>query len=161
MTTVLISLVIAFIYVVINIITTKKIPESISSLVYNLDKTQQWIWIIWMWTISILLGPQLIQILPDNIEGLGFATMASLMFCGAMPLVKEDKNVLHNIFGVSAGILSQVCVAIINPLWLLVWIVILLLFVTSLVKSNKVLNKYGVFIAESLCAASTYGSLIS
>lgn len=48
----------------------------------------------------------MIEALNENVKGLGFATMASLVFCGAMPLIKNDKNTLHNIFGVSAGVLS-------------------------------------------------------
>ena len=48
----------------------------------------------------------MIEALNENVKGLGFATTASLVFCGAMPLIKKDKNTLHNIFGVSAGVLS-------------------------------------------------------
>ena len=59
-----------------------------------------------MWTIALTTGPYMVEALNENVEGLGFATMASLAFCGAMPLIKKDKNTLHNIFGVSAGVLS-------------------------------------------------------
>ena len=160
MTLIAISGIIALLYVIINIITSKKVPESISAMVYSLPKGKQWIWTIYIWIIACTVGPYMIQALDENVEGLGFATMASLAFCGAMPLIKKDKNTLHNIFGVSAGVLSQICVALINPMWLLVWIVMLILFIVHLIKPNKILSKYSVFISECLCAASMYGSLI-
>ena len=59
-----------------------------------------------MWTIAFTISPYIIESLDENFKVLGFLMMASLAFCGAMPLIKKDKNTLHNIFGVSAGILS-------------------------------------------------------
>ena len=158
MTLIAIFGIIALLYVIINIITSKKVPESISAMVYSLPKSKQWIWTIYIWTIACTVGPYMIQALNENVEGLGFATMASLAFCGAMPLIKNDKNTLHNIFGVSAGILSQICVALINPMWLLVWIVMIVFIIPKL---NKILSKYSVFISECLCATSIYCSLIN
>lgn len=156
MITTMISAGIASLYVVINSIITNKIPESISSLVYNLKSPQSYIWTIWMWLTSATIYPELINKLNDSVKPIGFATLASLVFCGAMPLIKNEKNTLHNIFGVIAGILSQVCVAFIKPELLIVWIVMLILLVTS----KHTLEKYGVFIAECLCAISTYVSLM-
>ena len=156
MITTMVSAGIASLYVIINSIITKRIPESISSLVYNLKPTQSYIWIIWMWLTSATVYPQLVNELSDSSKPVGFATLASLVFCGAMPLVKNEKNTLHNIFGILAGVLSQVCVTFIKPELLIVWVMMLILLVTS----KSTLEKYGVFIAECLCAISTYGSLM-
>ena len=59
-----------------------------------------------MWTIAFTISPYIIELLDENFKVLGFATTASLAFCGAMPLIRKNKNTLHNIFGVSAGVLS-------------------------------------------------------
>ena len=160
MTLIAISGIIALLYIIINIITSKKVPESISAMVYNLPKDKQWIWILYIWTIAFTIGPYIIESLDENFKVLGFLMIASLAFCGAMPLVEDSENIAHNVFGICAGILSQICVALINPMWLLVWIVMLILFIVHLIKPNKILSKYSVFISECLCAASMYGSLI-
>ena len=138
MTLIAISGIIALLYVIINIITSKKVPESISAMVYDLPKDKQWIWILYMWTIAFTVSPHIIELLDENFKVLGFLMMASLAFCGAMPLVEDSKNIAHNVFGISAGILSQICVALINPKWLLVWIVMIVFIVPKL---NKILSE--------------------
>ena len=156
------SIITTITYVVTYIIKNKELPQSISAMVYSLPKKQEWIWTAWMFTLAILTAPALLNALPDNLEGVGFATVASLAFCGAMPLVKSEKNTLHDIFGIATGILSQICVAIIAPKWLLVWIVMLVLYTLKLFKvdiASKLLNQKAVFIAESLCVTSLFGSL--
>lgn len=158
MTLIAISGIIALLYVIINIITSKKVPESISAMVYNLPKDKQWIWILYMWTIAFTISPYIIELLDENFKVLGFLMMASLAFCGAMPLVEDSENIAHNVFGICAGILSQICVALINPMWLLVWIVMIVFIIPKL---NKILSKYSVFISECLCATSIYCSLIN
>lgn len=120
-TSLIISAALAVLFVGATIMRTKKIPESISAMVYSLPKSSRWIWIVWMWAVSLTLAPSLIE----KCGLVGFLTIGCLIFCGAMPLVKDEPNKMHNVFGIAAGILSQVCVAIINPWWLLLWIVLL------------------------------------
>lgn len=59
-----------------------------------------------MWTIAFTISPYIIELLDENFKVLGFLMMASLAFCGAMPLVEDSENIAHNVFGICAGILS-------------------------------------------------------
>lgn len=144
----LISSAIAGEFLLIDIIKNKKIPQSISATIYDLPKAQKWVWTIWMWFISLTACIPMMDKIPAP---LGFATMASLMFCGALPLQKKQSQTMHNIFGISSGILSQICVAIMNPACLAVWALMPIALIKKL-KNNAV------FIAELICAVSLYCS---
>ena len=148
---ILISIIMAVLYVGAAIIIKREIPVSISSLVYILPEGRwRWLWTIWIWITGLLLIVPLIDALPDEWKFLGFFTIASLMFCGAIPLFIEEYNTWHNILGVAAGILSQVCVAIINPWHLTLWILIL----SALLMKSKT-----VFISEVICFISLVCSI--
>lgn len=148
---ILISIIMAVLYVGAAIIIKREIPVSISSLVYILPEGRwRWLWTIWIWITGLLLIVPLIDALPDEWKFLGFFTIASLMFCGAIPLFIEEYNTWHNILGVAAGILSQVCVVIINPWYLTLWILIL----SALLMKSKT-----VFISEVICFISLVCSI--
>lgn len=140
------------------------IPVSISSLVYTLPKNQQWMWIVWMWGVSLLLTPPLLDALGDY-SLIGFLTIGCLIFCGAMPLVRNESNTLHNVFGITAGVLSQIDVALINAWWLLSWL-IMLPFVFGAMASfddtrePEIADGKGVFLAEGICFISLVMSII-
>lgn len=148
---ILISIIMAVLYVGAAIIIKREIPVSISSLVYILPEGRwRWLWTIWIWITGLLLIVPLMDALPDEWKFLGFFTIASLMFCGAIPLFIEEYNTWHNILGVAAGILSQVCVVIINPWYLTLWILIL----SALLMKSKT-----VFISEVICFISLVCSI--
>lgn len=140
-------------------------PDSISSMVYLLPKTGQWVWTLWVWAVTMLMAPALLEAMPDGLHFIAFLTVASLMFCGAMPVVKHERNTAHNIFGVSAGILSQVCVLFIGPWWLLAWLLMTAMLFGSLAAFNdsvltpRICDGKGVFVSEAICGVSTMGSL--
>ena len=71
-----------------------------------------WLWTIMIWVIA-LLG--LITMLPYNEKYQSIAALScgSLGFVGAMPLIKNDKNLLHNVLAMIAGISSQLWVALV------------------------------------------------
>ena len=147
----LVSIIMAVLYVGAAIIIKKEIPVSISSLVYILPEGGwRWLWTIWIWITGLLLIVPLMDALPDEWRFLGFFTIASLMFCGAIPLFMEEYNTWHNILGVAAGILSQVCVAVINPWCLTLWILML---------SALWMRSKAVFISEAICFISLLSCL--
>lgn len=98
------------------------IPDSVSAIVYNLPKHKRFLWTLWMWAVSLTVGMPLMEAMPETWKFLSFLTLACLMFCGAMPLLNGERNTLHNVLGVAAGILSQVCVLIIEPSCILIWV---------------------------------------
>lgn len=121
-----ISLIISILLVVLFMGTaiwkTHTIPDSVSAVVYTLSKRKRFVWTIWMWAVSMTVGIPLIDAMPETWKFLSFFTLACLMFCGAMPLINGEKNTMHYVLAICAGILSQVCVLIASPFCLLVWL---------------------------------------
>lgn len=134
------------------IYSSKRIPESISAMVWCLPWNAQWLWTIWMWLVTITLAPCLIDAMPSIYQFVAFFTIACLGFVGAMPLFLKQQRKAHNILGVSAGILSQVCVAFICPWWLSVW----LLMAVALWKP---IRSKAVMISECLCYVAMVGGI--
>lgn len=159
---IILSGIITLLYIIISIIINKKIPESISSMVYIFSYEWKYIWTIWLWTISMLLLPSLIDKLGNYWQFLGFLWGISTIFCGALPLIKGEQNQLHNIFGIAAGILSQACVLVLCPWWYICWFIMLIFVMTDKFKdSTSILYDKSCFIAEVICYISLVGSLLS
>lgn len=153
----IISIVLAASFIVAASILKKQIPESISSLEFVYPHG---VWTIWLWLVTILITPSLLDAMPENWKFLGFLTIGCLMFVGAMPLIPTEHNTAHNILGVTAGILSQLCVLLINPQWLWIWSVWVVTFI--IMTMNKSLSdwKWSVLLSEAICYASLIGSII-
>ena len=80
------------------------IPNSISSMVYGMKHPSMWTIPIWgIATLGLLTMPQYDR----YYAGMAFASCACLVFCGAMPLVRNESNLLHNILGIAACVTSQ------------------------------------------------------
>lgn len=86
----------------------KKLPESISAMVYILPKGGwQWLWTIWLVIIDILIFPEVIEILDHRRLGvLGFIPMVLLAFVAVFPLFDTEHRKYHYILGILAGICS-------------------------------------------------------
>lgn len=163
----LLSIIMVVSFVGATIIKTKAIPDSISSMVYVLpDGSARWLWTIWLWLVTVLLAPSLIDALSDKWQFIGFLMISCLLFTGAMPIFMKEHKKAHNVLGVTAGILSQVCVVIIDPWWLLLWGIPMPLLVGAFASFNDspetpdFCDGKGVFFAECICAASLYGALL-
>ena len=155
----------------------KELPDSFSALVYTLPDRLSLLWSVWLWCITILLMPSLFEHLSESLEFLGFLMVVSLVFCAALPLsdrlehgfTRKNHNI-HNWLAGIGGILSQACVCLISPLWLLFWLIIpalALLDVYVLVHPIKwalwILKKLDgkfIFLVESICALTLYCSLL-
>jgi len=145
------------------------LPDSISALVYELPRGWQWLWIVWIWSVSLLTCIPLVSAMPDDWRILAFATLACLMLCGAMPISDSHVNHrAHNVFGILGGILSQACVLPIGPWWLLVWLAFEAVYGYNLLPSqngciypSRWYDGKGVLLAEMICAVAVFGSLIT
>ena len=142
-------------------ITEKKLPKSISALVWSLSDCHRWLWSCWLWIVVLTLAPSLFEAMPESCSLPAFLSVVCLMFVGAFPLFDNKHENLHIALAVIGGILSQVCVMIICPWCLLTWIVFLVLFVWNTKDHDKSWNDWyhGVFVAEIICMAALYMSV--
>lgn len=113
---IILSIILVVSFVGITIYKTKELPESISAMVYTLPKGgAQWLWTIWLWAVGITTFIPLIGIMNGiNLGILPFAALACITFTGAWPLFQQETKRWHYVSAILCGILSQVCVAIIN-----------------------------------------------
>lgn len=97
----------------------------------------------------------------------GFITTGCLGVVGAMPLIAGKANFTHYFLAILGGILSQICVILINPWALLVW-VLFFLFINVAVTERPWAEKIriritgkGTLIVEVFCALAVYAALLS
>lgn len=141
------------------------VPDSVSAMVYTLSTPWEYLWTVWIWAVSLLMAPSLIEAIAPTWQFLGFLFTACMTFCGAMPLVPGSHNTAHNVLGVSAGVISQVCVLVISPWWLLLWLVMIALVLAVFAGFNenqtqRMCDGKGVLVAEITCYISLVGSII-
>lgn len=165
MTMTVASMILVALAVIIHILVWNGLPDSISEMVYKLPSGGwQWAWTIWLWAVLVLLTPQLITVLDDNYKVLGFLTIGCLALVAAMPLFEGTDRKWHYILAIIGGILSQVCVALICPWWLLLWFVMVYLCGRAYFDDEKswpqTLNGKGVFVAEVICMMTLYGAIL-
>ena len=144
---------------------TRRLPESISALVYALPKKWQWVWIVWMLAVSFTTMIPVIEALSlKDAEVLGFVTLACLVFVSVMPLTQEKE--MHYPLAVIAGIVSQMCVVLICPWWLLLWIIMVILVMAAFAGFNDseevpvIFNGKGILVSEFICYATVIGALV-
>ena len=148
LTLLFVLLLVSVTYVVAATIHQKYIPDSISAIVYTFGKPGRLMWILWMWTCAFLLAPILIEAMPDNRQFLAFFTVSALAFCGAMPLVLGESNDAHNLCGIAAGILSQLCMIYICRECVILW---MLLPILRFLLTKESFNRTLTFILEVIC----------
>lgn len=145
----------------IAIIHTGQIPESISAMVYVLPKKGMWFWTVWLVVVSVLTFAPAVQLLDTmNVGFLGFLPMACLAFVAVWPLWDLDHRRWHYALAVAGGILSQICVALINPWWLIAWILWVVIFVWKTKDRPLSEWKWSVFLSECICYITLVGSLL-
>lgn len=118
---VLSAMIVIALYVGAMAYVSKQIPESISQTVFLLPRKGQWAFTIVMWLVGFLLLPVLLEKVSEQTQFLAFLMVAGIGFVGAAPLVAKEKNTIHYVFAVIAGITSQLLVALNQPLLLLTW----------------------------------------
>ena len=160
----IVSILLVALYVGAAIWKERELPDSISSLVYLLpDGKWRWLWTVWIWAATYTLTPALFELMPESLGAVAHAFATSMLFTGAMPLVKRESNRTHNILAISAGVFSQMCVVIICPWWLLLWTLMVILFLLAM-KENGLpqwINQKGLFVTEIVCWLALFGALFT
>jgi len=163
MTLALVSLLLAIIGMAVML--RGGVPDSVSGLVYNLSDTKQWWWSVWLSAVAITVMVPLMSAL-DYWAGFGWFTVCCLIGAAVTPVIRSDTRRMHNVCGIAAGILSQLCVLVLCPWWLLAWMVFVPLMAGSMAAFNDsedlpvVCAGKGVLVAECICAVSLYGALV-
>lgn len=151
------------------VIKNKTLPSSISAMVYDLEGGWRYLWQCWFGLVTIGVAPSLFEATKDsNFQFLAFLAIGCLMAVSAIPLVKKEKNKAHCVFAICGGVLTQICVAMICPWWLLIWLPMVLLVCCFYFGAFNVDNKFfsfiegkGILLAELACTISLVGSLVS
>lgn len=121
---ILISLTIILTYVGV-MVKRNGIPESISNTFYSL-KHKIWFGFS-MWSVGFILLISLLNIVPITIQFIVFLSCFGILLVGAAPNFKEDFEYKIHVIGAVLCIGgSQLLVALINPILLLIWIMCLL-----------------------------------
>lgn len=172
-TLVILSIVVAAIGIAAAINKEKELPVSISAIVYDLPLIGQYLWSVWVWLIVGLLAFPLLDVMGGVWwQGMiAYATIASIGVVGALPLVPGDEDVRwcwHYNLGIFGGVMSQVCVALISPWWLMIWGIWAVLAVLStfeqevkwIAKVNDATAGKGVFLLEVTAMLPVYMCLL-
>ncbi len=170
-TMLILSIVMAVVYVAAVIIKDKALPDSVSALVYALPKGRcRWLWSAWLAVVTLLMAPALMTAMAESCwtQLLAAATIISLAMTAALPLWPGSHNRLHNILGILSGVLSQVCVWFICPWYLMLWLLFVILLVLHAFPdvswAAKIADKTsgkGVFLLEAVCSAVLYTAIIT
>lgn len=141
------------------------VPDSVSGMVYSLPVRRRWLWSVWMIAVALTLMVPLMTSLGD-VAWLGWLTVVCLIGAAVTPVFNRDTRTMHHVYGIAAGVLSQVCVACLCPWWLLCWFIYVPLIAGSMAAFNDseempvVCDGKGVLVSECICAISLYGSLL-
>lgn len=132
----------------------REIPKSVSAMVFGYPRKLQWLWSAWLIAVGGLLLVPMMERLDDRLCCFGFLAFAFLVGAAVTPLVNRETSLWHDWLGVSAGLMSQCVVAILNPVWLIWWGLYLAVLPFPCMRSRLVL------VSEVCCAATLYGVLI-
>ena len=168
-TLLIIAILLMVIYIGITIWKKKELPKSISHMVYDLPKGGwRWLWTIWLWSVVICAAPSLIEALSgSSFQFVGFLTIASLLFIGALPLFDTDHLKWHNTLAIAGGIGSQICTILICPWWMLLWVIMIVLMGGAFCAFNdnkgyyRFIDGKGIFITEILCSTTVIAAIIT
>lgn len=167
MTLLIISVLLVMSFVGVAIWMERELPESVSALVYLLPEKGgiRWLWTLWMWAVALTIAPSLMEALDgSNWQFIGFMTIASLIFTGAWPLFQTETRGGHYFLAMASGILSQLCVLLIDADWLFAWALFVFLMGSVYIQPEgrlgKAMKGKGVFLAEAVCFISLVGALL-
>jgi hypothetical protein len=119
--TCLLGFLIIFSYCAIITIKEKELPNSISQIVYSLDKKWKWTFSAVMFIVAFMIVPQLMVVATDKYAWLAFLIVTGILGVGADPLDKNSKNIVHYASAIVMGVASQVLIFLLEPLLLLLW----------------------------------------
>ena len=126
----MISFLLILLYV-IYIIINYGIPKSISATYYLIK--HNWIFSLVLISSIVLSFNQFMEITPESFKFLPFIFCSGIVFVAAAPNFKTNKiiDTVHDYAAIISFIISQIWVAIIDPIPLLMWIFILLYIINE------------------------------
>ncbi len=164
-TMLIISILLVALYVGAAIWRRKGLPDSISALVHDLPKGWQWVWAVWLASVTFTLAPKLVSAMPSVEHSLlAYACIICLAMTAAMPLMPGEHNKAHYICGIGSAVLSQLCVVFISPWWMSVWICLVALIVDSVtygLHKDRWYEQPFVLVLEVICTAALFGALFT
>lgn len=123
---------------ILNII--DNLPESISAL----SNKNRIIWSLSMWIFTFISTVIMLDF-NNYYDWMILLICGFLTFTGALPLIQNDQNILHNIFGILACVLSQIWCSLVANVNITI-----LLFITYLILLPIFYKKW-CFVIELLC----------
>lgn len=159
-----ISMVVAVAYVGSVVWKTGELPASVSACVYEFSERKALMcWTLTMW-VSGICGLLPLAVKMGDLGWIGWLGMAGFGFLGVAPLIKGSRNTVHYIIGVATGVISQICVYLVSPWWIAVWLLYVPFVGGCMGAYNDseevptVCNGKGVLLAEILCSISVWGA---
>ena len=101
------------------------VPSSLSASVFDLPKSQRWIWTVVLYGVVILAMPTYMDKVSQNTQFLALLAMAGLAFVGAAPLVKDHQELAYKVHcwaAVICAVCSQMVLVFNQPWLLLCWV---------------------------------------
>lgn len=147
------SLLLTVTYVANAIYVSGGVPVSVSAHVYESDMSQRWYYTAWMWVLSLTFAPALFLLTPYELDWAPHVLVTSLLLTSVLPLIERDGHGWHRVSTILSAATCSLCVYIVYPVWLLLWVVSVAL---GMYHSSRM-----PFIVQVTCVASLLGSLIS
>lgn len=117
----LIGFILIFLYCFAVTVKDGEMPNSISQMVYSLDKKWKWTFSAVLFAVAFMIVPQLMTAAEPRYTFLSFLTVGGILGVGADPLSKDEKNIVHYASAVVMGLATQALVFLLNPILLVTW----------------------------------------
>ena len=106
--------------VVVILATRKKgsVPDSISEIAYIIP---HWAFSVWIAIIGMLLMPDMMDVLPERLQFVGFLSVVGLLCVAASSYYRTENAPLHYIGGVTCAVCATVVSAVVEPAALILW----------------------------------------
>lgn len=155
---ILISMALVALYIALVYRRRGSLPDSMGTEVYVIpDGGWRWLWSVWMWSTVYTITPKLFHVIPEQGQPCAHAFATAMLLLGILPLLKHEGDRGVFALGLAACFMSQVCVALVCPWWLLMWLSLpaLAAWRSDLLAGGR----YRLFV-ELTCYCSLTGSLL-
>lgn len=165
---IIIAIIILLGYTIALCIKRGGVPSSLSASVFDLPKSQRWIWTVVLYAVCFCVlvpfgsgGVSFLDKVSENTQFLAFIAIAALAFVGAAPLVADKTDLAYKVHccaAVVCAVCSQLVLAFNMPQGsaLCLW----LPFIIALVIKTDAFDfskwKTITFWAEMVCFSSTF-----
>ena len=144
------------------------VPSSLSASVFDLPKSQRWIWTVVLYAVCFCVlfpfgsgGVSFLDKVSENTQIIAFIAIAALAFVGAAPLVADKTDLAYKVHCVAAvvcAVCSQLVLTFNMPQGsaLCLWLPFIIAFVIKTDAFDVSKWKTITFWAEMVCFSSTF-----